>query len=279
MRKDLYNFKGLFSEIKSIFDSEFNNFHVDEKYNDVFNTLKAQYNTIIDDSFKSDCNKAIEYLKYLEQYYEGDINAAKGSIYLYCWLYDVEFYKSKYNNNRINIYKKLLDEYSQIEFAANVQGIFGNYLNGNIGENLKKLYDLYYKFDKFRKDQYCSGNKCKCAEECYTSYNDYIKECNKSDNVDFCNGLEEFREQYNNYTSNGFKCNEDYKYLPSAINSDISVILIPTIATLIISSILFVLYKVIIIYIYVNITYFHEMLIIYKFHIILNSINNFFFKC
>ncbi|KMZ77329.1 hypothetical protein PVIIG_05299 [Plasmodium vivax India VII] len=213
--------------------------------------------TEIDSSFINHCNKSVKYLKYLEDYYEGNINAAKAIIYVYCWLYDNELHKEKYNNSRLNIYKKLLQEYADIVHDSNIPTIFLTYLKEHIDENLKNLYDLYYKFDKFKNKKECKGSNCKCAEECYDSYNSYIKGCNKSDNVNFCNGLEKFRAQYNNYMSDGSKCNGNYKYLPPAISFGISVILIPLIATLIISSLLFVLYKVIILYTNVNITYFH----------------------
>ncbi|KMZ77225.1 hypothetical protein PVIIG_05884 [Plasmodium vivax India VII] len=250
-----YNFESLFKDIHSILLSDSEKQY--EKCTNVYTKVKAQYD-VIDESFITHCNKYSEYLKYIEDNYDGNINnMAKGIIYLYCWLYDKELHKDKYHNNRINIYKKLLEEYDVIEYASNIPNIFRTYLNENIEENLKNLYDLYYKFDKFRKDKKCSDDNCKCAEECYISYNKYIKDCNKPNNADFCNGLEEFRAQYNNYTSNDFKCKEDYKYLPPAINFDISLILIPIIATLIISSLLFVLYKVIILYIYVNIRYLH----------------------
>ncbi|KMZ76858.1 hypothetical protein PVIIG_06046 [Plasmodium vivax India VII] len=250
----MYNFKSVFKEIYSIFHTKFEN--PNEKCTEIFTRLQGQYKEI-DGSFKSYCNKAIAYLEYLEKAYEGDINTAKGSIYLYCWLHEVQFNNSKYNNKGLDIYRQLLKEYEEIDRTSNIPHIFGNYLKNNIDENLKDLYHLYYKFDKFKNKKECESNYCKCAEECYDSYITYINNCNNPNNADFCNGLEEFRAQYNNYMSKNFTCDGDYKYLPSTKNFDISLILIPTIATLIITSMLFVLYKVIILYTNANITYFH----------------------
>ncbi|KMZ76781.1 hypothetical protein PVIIG_05893 [Plasmodium vivax India VII] len=214
--------------MNSIFHADFENPR--KECTNIYTKLKEEY-TEIDNSFESNCNKAIAYLKYLEEAYEGEINTAKGSIYLYCWLCDVEFYKSNYNKNRLDIYKKLLEKYDLIENSSNIPNIFGNYLKDNIDDNLKNLYDLYYKFDKFRNNKNCTGNNCNCAKECYNSYNTYIKGCNNPDNAHFCNGLEEFRAQYNNYTSNGFKCNVEYKYLPSTKNFDIYLMDVSSIKT------------------------------------------------
>ncbi|SCA60315.1 Plasmodium vivax Vir protein, putative [Plasmodium vivax] len=240
MERNLYNFESVFKDFDSIFNTKFQS--PKKKCSEIYTKLKEQYREL-EDSFESYCNKAIAYLDYLEEEYRGDINAAKASIYLYCWLYDEELHKQKYNNNKINIYKMLLQEYKEIDRMSNIPHIFGNYLKNNIDENLKDLYHLYYKFDKFKNKKECESNYCKCAEECYDSYITYINNCNNPNNADFCNGLEEFRAQYNNYMSKNFTCDGDYKYLPSTKNFDISLILIPTIATLIITSMLFVLYK------------------------------------
>ncbi|KMZ96473.1 hypothetical protein PVNG_06193 [Plasmodium vivax North Korean] len=253
-RCSTYDFESVSKNINSVLHDDLG--EKNDRCLELYTELIKVY-TEIDSSFINHCNKSVKYLKYLEDYYEGNINAAKAIIYVYCWLYDNELHKEKYNNSRLNIYKKLLKEYPVIDSMSNIPTIFQTYLKNSIDENLKNLYELYYKFDKFINEKECKGSNCKCAEECYDSYNSYIKGCNKSDNVNFCNGLEKFRAQYNNYMSDGSKCNGNYKYLPPAISFGISVILIPLIATLIISSLLFVLYKVIILYTNVNITYFH----------------------
>ncbi|KMZ82955.1 hypothetical protein PVIIG_05250 [Plasmodium vivax India VII] len=199
------------------------------------NRMNRQYSEI-DDSFESNCNKAIAYLKYLEEQYQGEIDTAKGIIYVYCWLYDVEFNKAQYNKNGINIYKKFLNEYTLIESMSNIPGIFQTYLKGNIDENLKNLYDLYYKFDKFKNKVKCENSYCKCAEECSNIYKKYKQEkCGNDDNTDFCKELHNFERHYNDYLKAHNTCDG---------NSYIRVILFPILITSIISFIVFFLFKV-----------------------------------
>ncbi|KMZ88508.1 hypothetical protein PVBG_05994 [Plasmodium vivax Brazil I] len=244
MGENLYNFESLYSRIISIFHTNFNNIQVDPKYNEVFRTLKDQYSEI-DDSFESNCNKAIAYLKYLEDAYHGEINTAKGSLYVYCWLCDVEFNKPQYNNNGVNIYKKLLQKYEAIEFSSNIPYIFRTYLNENIDENLKNLYDLYYKFDKFINQQNCGDSYCKCAEECAGFYNKYMSEqCGIFYKNNFCNELQNFAKMYNAFFTENNKCDGKEMKLLLTADSYIKVILTPILIIAIVSFIIFFLFKV-----------------------------------
>ncbi|CAI7724102.1 hypothetical protein, conserved [Plasmodium vivax] len=235
----MYKFKTVFSGIRSIYEDDFEN-DLDE-YEQQCNKV-IQGNSIIENTFGTNCKKCMKYLDYLErQFYTQNQETAQVMLYLYCWLYDKELYNENYSKKELEIYKDLIVKHDEV--SSNLPQIFRENVDEKHIDKLKELYDLYYKFDKFKHNINCSGDYCSCAKECYISYNNYTKDCNKSDNVDFCNGLEEFRAQYNNYMSNSSKCNGEYKYLPPAIKFDISVILIPIIATLIISSILLFLYK------------------------------------
>ncbi|KMZ99021.1 hypothetical protein PVNG_03860 [Plasmodium vivax North Korean] len=239
-----YHFEGLFSKNKSIFDSRFNNLNGNGKYDKVCITLKGEY-AEQEASFQENCKKSMDYLKYLDENYDGNIDAAKGSIYLYCWLYDEELHKQNYNNNGINIYKKFLEGYQEIDFESNIPFIFGNHLKNNIDENLKNIYDLYYKFDKFINQQNCGDSYCKCAEECAGFYNKYMSEqCGIFYKNNFCNELQNFAKMYNAFFTKNNKCDGKEMKLLLTADSYIKVILTPILIIAIVSFIIFFLFKV-----------------------------------
>ncbi|CAG9482232.1 unnamed protein product [Plasmodium vivax] len=210
----MYKFKTVFSDIKSIYAEDFDKDF--KEYEAKCKRINPE-NTEIGENFVTICKKCMKYLDYLEEKFYGyNQKTAQAMLYLYSWLYDNELYKENYSKKELNIYKDLIDKYN--DGSSNLPQIFIEKIDVYLIDKLKEVYDLYYKFDKFKKEKECKTSHCKCAEECYISYNTYIQNCNNPDNADFCNGLEEFRAQYNNYMSNNYKCIGDYKYLPPAIN-------------------------------------------------------------
>ncbi|KMZ86059.1 hypothetical protein PVBG_05458 [Plasmodium vivax Brazil I] len=241
---EYYNFEGLYSEIKSIFLSEFNNFHDEDNCHKICTALKAKY-AEHESSFYDNCKKSIHYLNHLENKYEATIKTAQGSLYLYCWLYDKELYKQIYNNKQINIYKELIQEFGNKVHLSNMYTVYRIYLKDGINDKIIKLYELYYKFDKFMNRQNCGDNHCKCAEDCAGFYNNYMREhCGITYDIHFCKELQNFANMYNAFFEKNNKCEGKEMKLLLTENRHIRVILTPILIIAIVSFITFFLFKV-----------------------------------
>ncbi|KMZ84215.1 hypothetical protein PVBG_02442 [Plasmodium vivax Brazil I] len=241
MVDDLYNLKNVFTGVKSIYEEYFEN---DLQKYEVKCTKFFAENHIIQDKFETNCKKGMKYLDYLEEQshiqYE---NIPKAMLYLYCWLYDKELYKEMYSNNEVEIYKSLIKEYDD-DGNSNLPQIFRDKVEKKLNDKLKKVYDLYYQFDKFinSKDD---SNSCEIAEECVNSYTSYNDNCNAEENTDFCAGVKEFEEYYISYVKKNNICHGSIIYIIFVKNRIVLTIMITILITLIATFILFFRYKVI----------------------------------
>ncbi|KMZ96462.1 hypothetical protein PVNG_05447 [Plasmodium vivax North Korean] len=141
-------------------------------------------NSIRSNTFQLNCNKSLNYLQDLEENGYTDIKQAQGTLYLYFWLYDKELKNVEYTGDRIDIYMKLLDScFSNLHY--NIVTTYQSNIRANNFEILKKLYDLYYKFDKIEHDNECKETKYECAKKCVDLYKEYIEDCHNKFNADF----------------------------------------------------------------------------------------------
>ncbi|KMZ82480.1 hypothetical protein PVIIG_05791 [Plasmodium vivax India VII] len=196
----------------------------------------------------------MNYLKHLDDYSDQDYDDyhKQGIIYLYLWLYNYEVKNKLCNGNtKINL-KNIMDLYeSKSESQENIHNVYKNDIMKIIHDELNDLFYLYEKFHNFQNNEECTADKCKCAKECVDAYKNSADKCNNYGNMYFCNELENFRKKYNEYKPTVTECQEVQSYLPSYRKFSTSVIILISFITIsVLSSLLFILYKVITIFIY-----------------------------
>ncbi|KMZ95069.1 hypothetical protein PVMG_05596 [Plasmodium vivax Mauritania I] len=204
------------------------------------NLINSQFN-------EQDCKAVMRYLNDLVDKINNN-NIEKRCMYLYYWLYYNFFQKEKLISETLLLYNRLIDDFN----TYNATSPCPKYINGIsrfIFDEAEKLIELYTNFNKLNEIHKLPEDAyCECAKNCANSYMDYIKECDKYINKDFCNELENFRIEYNEYMSSVNKCPNVNKNLPSYKKFNIQLItLIPCSLIMLTSVIFFILYKVIII--------------------------------
>ncbi|KMZ83995.1 hypothetical protein PVBG_06172 [Plasmodium vivax Brazil I] len=241
MGKNMHKFVNSFDTYKSIFNQPLSK--LDSKYETYCEQLNWK-DSSSETYFHDHCKKSMKYLIYLEEKFRNPYEAALGMVFLYCWLFDNVLSKFSYDGKKLDIYKNMLKQLSEIEYS-NLEYIFQEYIQEDIIEVLQILYDLYDKFNKFKNNENCGSTNCYCAEYCVNLYRENIKDCTKKFNVGFCDELYNFRNHFNQYISSKVPCPGKDLYLPS--NKSISksvIILVPFVILLALFTLFFILLKV-----------------------------------
>ncbi|KMZ95112.1 hypothetical protein PVMG_05941 [Plasmodium vivax Mauritania I] len=241
MEELINNFSDFFNKYKPIFDK--NNFESSVDYTDKCKTQILIYSGKTD-SFSPLCIKCMKYLKHLDDNRDDDYQK-RGIIYLYLLLQHYEIHNKIYDGNTIENMKKLMNSFGELHSNdTNIHNFFDFYIHNILNYKLNDLYNLYHKFYNFRNNQECTDNKCKCAKECVDTYKNSVENCNNYGNAYLCNELEYFRNIYNK--DKPFQiCPDVDSYLPSFIKYSTSVIILISFITIsVLSSLLFILYKV-----------------------------------
>ncbi|CAI7722573.1 hypothetical protein PVPAM_130007600 [Plasmodium vivax] len=185
------------------------------------------------------CKTAVHYINVLEKNFES--NTEGGCKFIIFWAYSAVLNKNQPELDMSRFYEKLIEVND--DFFKN--GTCINYienLDDNTFQKLKTLGDLYENFEKFKKENRYTGNKCTCASKCVDIYMRQFKNCEEENNTPFCEELEKFREKYNNIMKNETNC-EVRKILPSTRKPDIKVILFPVVTLMVTSFMLYFLFK------------------------------------
>ncbi|KNA02383.1 hypothetical protein PVNG_01537 [Plasmodium vivax North Korean] len=257
----MYNLGIRSYDYQSLFSNQYPK--IETEHEEICESIMKEY-SISNTSFNLNCKKSLYYLENLKKKENTDIKKAQGTLYLYLWLYDKELKNVQHSGNHIDIYKKLLNLCLD-KLSNNILTIYESKVTKDNFEILKNLYNLYYKFNKIEHDNECENTKYECAKKCFDLYKEYIDDCPKKFNADFCNKLEIFRNEFNGYISSEPQCKDKGLYIPSNIFASKSVILlIPIVSLLVLSTFFFILYKVIIIIykpIYISQTFLLHILI------------------
>ncbi|KMZ96172.1 hypothetical protein PVNG_06157 [Plasmodium vivax North Korean] len=242
-------FSDFFLKTKKIFDDSLQKNQ--KSYEEECRTKVSTYSGETD-FFNSYCTKSLKYLDYLDEKYPITEDQKQGIIYLYFWLYYYELQRDIYNGNTLNNFKKLMDSYEEIRHSyANIQNVYNIYIKNILNNELHDLFYLYEEFDNLQKNKECTETRRKCAKNCVERYKTSAENCYAKSNKYLCSQLENFREQYNVYMTSADECPEVQSYLPSYQNYSTSVIILISFITIsVLSSLLFILYKVITIFIY-----------------------------
>ncbi|SCA48146.1 PIR protein [Plasmodium ovale] len=187
------------------------------------------------------CNISVSFLNDLKKkndsFYQED-----GCKYLYYWLHAET--RSEASEDILDVYKKLNNIFNDQNGGFNIFDNYINQMNNDIYQNVKKIILLYDKFNNFEREVMPQNSQKKCTSECITLFTNYVDECRKVYDYDFCNKLKKFREHYNYFIQSILQCKgEEYLLKPVEFFDIISIIIIPFVLILITSFILQLLYK------------------------------------
>ncbi|SBT02801.1 PIR Superfamily Protein [Plasmodium ovale curtisi] len=226
--KTIYNIVDSFRTYHNIIDS----FRTEENttFKEHCRDNNPEYISGFNGNFVEICELVIKYLDHLKK--SGDtLKISRGCKYLYYWLYYTASNLERSSDNVLNYYENLLTLY--VYFEGNIRGNYTKDIIQDIFRNVENLYNLYKYFYEFKNTYKSTDKECNKAEKCVHLYNDCIKECLYEKDWDYCDGLETFREHYNEYMKavicppNIIKILESYKRLDIA-----TIILIPVIIIL-----------------------------------------------
>ncbi|SBT01436.1 PIR Superfamily Protein, partial [Plasmodium ovale curtisi] len=196
-----------------------------------------------DPSLTNDCERTVTYLSSLsDNIYQ---SRARSCIYLYYWLYKDVLKKNESKYDTSKLYQKFLSVYAEYGNDSKLCDDYKEYINKNIFEKIEKLINLYEDFQKFENSsQKTKDQDCKYAKTCSDSYNLYAKDFCSDNWNPFCVELENFKERYDAVMKSITTCGEEVPLtLPSMGGNSIATISVPVVMALLMSTILFILYK------------------------------------
>ncbi|SBT73597.1 PIR protein [Plasmodium ovale] len=176
--------------------------------------------------------------------YENTTYKDNGCKYLFYWLYTYELnHSSKTFENALNIYKDLYKRYNENHGQLNKLNKCIEEMNVHTSSRLVNLTNLYNTLDNFFSKFETNKEKVACTSYSLGTYFRYVDECQKGNDIDFCNELKNFRKKYNSFIKNVIKCEEKYLLPPLERIDVVSVTIIPFSLISVTSIILPILYK------------------------------------
>ncbi|SBT55803.1 PIR Superfamily Protein [Plasmodium ovale wallikeri] len=164
-----------------------------------------------------------------------------GCKYLFYWLYHHVLKKKQTIKNVLKLYKELYEIYTQHHDSANTFDKYINEMNEHTSDRLVKLTNLYNELDDFFTQN--EKEKAECPGNFIDTYNNYVDECRRENDNDFCNELKNFRKKYNSFIKNVIKCEEKYLLQPVESTDIVGMTIIPFSFISVTSIILPILYK------------------------------------
>ncbi|SCA59869.1 VIR protein [Plasmodium vivax] len=238
MAESIYTYVNRFPDFRNKIISLAENPKSDGTYKkcESFKNIQLKYYKVTDESFPNTCAKFSKNINEI-------INEPEYPKPAFCKYINYWFYEQLKSNPSFP-YSSLLNKFYDTIENLDVCKLYNKEITKSKYEELKKLYDLYEPFIKFKtetsEDQSQSCDKIKQCVNLYESYSDNCKEnCYNG----FCWNLIKFREEYENHRSKETRCVNDLKYL-KPIKSDLeAIILMPFVVMILISFILIFLYK------------------------------------
>ncbi|SBS82458.1 PIR Superfamily Protein [Plasmodium ovale curtisi] len=176
--------------------------------------------------------------------HEDTIYRDNGCKYLFYWLYTYELDNTETIENALNMYKDLYTRYNANHGGLDKLNKCIDEMNVHTSAKLVKLTNLYNALDNFFTKNKMKKEKAECIGNFIDTYNNYVDECRRGNDNDFCNELKNFRKKYNFYIENVIKCRGEQYLLQPVESSDIvSTTIIPFSLISMVSLILPILYK------------------------------------
>ncbi|SBT85584.1 PIR protein [Plasmodium malariae] len=152
----------------------------------------------------------------------------------------------KYRINSDNNYKdhRWFDAYKEVSsIKENICAQELKVIDSNVLAKLTELYNLYENFNNFNIEKDQITMNCESARKCYEFYNKHYKDCDESNNDDFCEELKNFKEVYEDTMSNVTSCPDVPQQLPPKKRDFVILSSLTTAVVLLASFTLFFLYK------------------------------------
>ncbi|SBS84757.1 PIR protein [Plasmodium ovale] len=239
MGESIYSFVWFFPEHKELFDEKTKD---DDLHENIFCHEISKHFINDHEKYRNPCTQVLKYLSYLESKPSLDYRAC--CKYLNYWLYDNVINNKKSEYNALKLYQQFKNLDNDL-LDHNICEKYIEDINDDIFSELKELYTLFDKFNHIKKETTSNiANICKIADECSTLYRKQEQKCAANYKNIFCNELENFRKVYNSYMASKIKCNAESIILPSFLKNNLAaIIIVPFVIILIVSFILFILYK------------------------------------
>ncbi|SCA60654.1 Plasmodium vivax Vir protein, putative [Plasmodium vivax] len=160
--------------------------------------------------------------------------------YINYWLYDTLKDKVRFSSD------ELLDEfYDKIKKLNDCQ-TYKKYINEEIYNDLKELYELYEYLIKYKTESEQEQKQtCDKGDKCAYLYESYVVKCRWVYNPDYCDSLEKFKKEYEGHSSKKEnKCSVSMQYLTPVGYNPVANFLNVTLAMSIITFVFIYFYKV-----------------------------------
>ncbi|GAW82016.1 variable surface protein [Plasmodium gonderi] len=192
--------------------------------------------------FSENCPKAISFL---EVQGVDNIESLRNirCLYLYFWIFYV-LYKGINEYDKIKkLFEGFLEAYAK--YDKSICEYYKTNITSDLLEKLKDIHDMNSKIKSISEDsESCKVDKCKCAKECYDIYRKYEDICNSNSDNNFCDALNNIKEQYGQLMKTQNCNNGAPKMLRSFQKNNITVPIVSTILVILVILIsLFILYK------------------------------------
>ncbi|SBT82950.1 PIR protein [Plasmodium ovale] len=211
-------------EIETIYNAAALNDRYREKLNSLKNDRKTQningfleftnqYLNIEVNEYKI-CEAVILFLRHLKEesaYTTFHDNRCK---YLYYWLYTHVLNKKQSIENTLKPHKELHRIYNEYHDSSNTFDKYINEMNEHTFYKLVKLTDMYNGFKKFHEGITPPAPKENCISDVANLYTEYLDDCKKGYDDDFCDELKNFRKKHNFIIQEVLLCKGEQYLLP-----------------------------------------------------------------
>ncbi|CAG9484403.1 unnamed protein product [Plasmodium vivax] len=237
MEESIYFYVSRFPDLNKKIISPVENLKSDPSYK-ICETFKKNHLKSykgVDDSFLNSCAKFSKSINEIKT--KPELSEPAFCRYINYWFY--ESLNSEVPSKYSALLPKFFDEITSLKPCKTYQRTISAHKYGE----LKKLYDLYNDFDKFKEQSKEDGDgTCTNGQKCTDIYEENVVACKSNYNNGFCWNLIKLREEYLDYTTNTTKCKDKIKYL-EPIKSDLA-------ATISLSFVLMTLISFILLYSY-----------------------------
>ncbi|SBT85027.1 PIR protein [Plasmodium ovale] len=189
------------------------------------------------------CEAVILFLRHLKEETDSTYKD-NGCKYLYYWLHTHILKKQQTIKNTLNLYKELFRIYVENHDSSNTFKNYINEMNEQTSDKLVKLTDMYNKLEDFYEIKKSHETEKKCTSGVKDLYAEYLDECRKGYDYDFCDELKNFRKKHNYYVQKVLFCEGEQYFLPPVERFDtVDMTIIPFSLMSVTTLILPILYK------------------------------------
>ncbi|SBS95075.1 PIR protein [Plasmodium ovale] len=239
MRETSYSFVSSVSQYETIFEND------NKDGNHFINEMCTSYcrRDLNDEKYSNDCANSVQYLTKLSEKFSH--YRARYCVHLYFWLYKYILAMNESPISTLKMYQTIENVYKENNLESEACENYTQYINKDTFDRIDILIKLHNNFDKFESSSEKTQDKgCVHAYTCYKLYESHAKEFYKDGFNELSEELENFKERYDSSIKYVNTCGEEVpKTLPSIRGKNTVAIAVPFVVVLLISLVLFILYK------------------------------------